>query len=243
MPSHLIISVRDHIGFITLNNPNKSNAINPDLRDELIAAYQSFDKNPNVRIIILNGNGKHFCAGADLTHMEKMKTVSNTENLTDAKQFAQLFHTIYSCEKPTICCAHGKIIGGGLGLLAACDIAIATHDARFCFSEVKVGLVPATIAPYVTQRIGYQFAKYSMMTAELFDAQKAWKIGLIDHTTHLTPIDFAVTLAESMLHNNQNAMQETKKWLHTLRPITVTQIEQSAAKLAMMRQPNNARNN
>src|SRR3989338_4964695 len=165
--------------------------------------------------------------------LKKMSTVSYDENLQDAKKLAELFYTIYSCEKPTICFAHGKAIGGGLGLLAASDIAIAAPDAGFCFSEVKIGLIPAVISPFVTQRIGYQAAKYEMMTAELFDAQKALKIGLIDKDDQ-----DAMGLAEIMLANSQHAMQEIKAWLNKLKPITQEQVNQAAELLASIRAAN-----
>lgn len=231
MPQKIISTIKNNIGFITLNNPSKSNALDIEMRAQLIRTYRDFEKNPDVRIIMLNGNGKHFCAGANLNHMKQMTIVSYAENLQDAKKFSELFYTVYACEKPTLCVAQGKIIGGGLGLLAASDIAIATHDATFCFSEVKLGLLPATISPIVMRRIGYQSSKYFMMTARLFDAPKALKIGLIDHIG-----DDALSIAESMLRNSQAAMQTTKKWLSELyHPVTKKQMEQAATWLATMR--------
>src|SRR3990167_888316 len=233
MTSKINFTIKNNIGSITLNNPEKSNALDVEMRDTLIKTYLDFDKDPTVKIIILNGNGKNFCAGADLNHMKKMSTVSYDENLQDAKKLAELFYTIYSCEKPTICFAHGKTIGGGLGLLAASDIAIAAPDAGFCFSEVKIGLIPAVISPFVTQRIGYQAAKYEMMTAELFDSQKALKIGLIDKVDQ-----DAMGFAEIMLANSQHAMQEIKAWLNKLKPITQEQVNQAAELLASIRAAN-----
>ena len=117
-----------------------------------------------------------------------------------------------------------------MGLLAASDIAVATSDATFCFSEVRLGLIPAVISPFVLQRIGYQSAHYHMMTAELFDAQKSLKMGLIDRLD-----DNALSISESLLKNSPFAMQELKKWLRTLRPITAEQIDQAAIILAKMR--------
>jgi len=226
----IISTINNQIATITLNNPNKSNALDLDMREQLIQAYDEFEKNPDVRIIILNGNGKHFCAGADLNDMKAMAKAPFEKNLEDAKAFVQLFYKIYLCEKPTMGYAHGKIMGGGIGLLAACDIAISANDATFLFPEVTIGLIPAMISPFVTQRIGYQYAKYHMMTAELLDAKKALKIGLIDRIDQ-----DALSLAESLLHHNQSAMQATKKWLNELRPITAEQVERAAVLLAEVR--------
>lgn len=234
----ILIQIQNSLAVITLNNPDKSNAIDVEMRDTLIQAIHDCNENPDVRIIILNANGKNFCAGADLNHMNHMKTVSHEENLLDAQKFAQLFYTLYSCKKPTICCAQGKTIGGGLGLLSACDIAIATHDATFCFSEVKIGLVPAVISPFILQRINLQSAKYFMMIAETFDTHKALKMGVIDHVTEKSLWDAGLLLAESLLKNNQHAMHETKQWLHTLRPVTQSHMNQAAALLAKMRHLN-----
>ena len=127
----IITAIQNHIGLITLNHPEKYNSIDVEMRNALINAYCDYEKNDDIRIIILNANGKHFCTGANLNHMKQMMNTSFEENLCDAKNFAKLFYTIFSCEKPTIVCAQGKSIGGGIGLIAACDIAIASLDATF----------------------------------------------------------------------------------------------------------------
>ena len=237
MTTKLLSKNQKGIGIITLNRIEKCNAIDIDMRDALIQAFITFEKDPTVSVIILNANGKNFCAGADLNHMKAMSNASPEENLQDAKQFAALFYQIYACQKPVIACAHGKILGGGLGLLSSCDIVIATDDAQFCFSEVKVGLVPATIAPFVIQRIGYTHAKYYMLTAELFDAKKAREIKLVNQLCekNQTPFDCAITLAESIRLNNPTAIQSTKKWLNHLNPITQTELAAAADVLAEAR--------
>lgn len=237
MSTHpLITTIKNNIGIITLNYPEKNNALNAEIRDELIDVFIAFENNTTVNIIIVNGNGKNFCAGADLTHMLAMTTVSEDENLKDAKQFASLFYQIYSCKKPVITCAHGKTIGGGLGLLSASDIVIAESSTQFCFSEVTLGLVPATIAPFVMQRIGFQYAKYMMLTAELFDTQKALNMRLIDRVCeNQTSLDTALTLATHMIKQDQIAMQSTKKWLQNLYPISMAQLDNAARILAAAR--------
>lgn len=236
MTTQILSTTQNHIGIITLNNPEKNNALTLEMRDALTKSFSDFEKNPDIKIIILNANGKNFCAGADLNHMRDMTNAPYEKNLDDSKKLAALFYQIYACEKPTIACVQGKTIGGGLGLLSACDIAISTDDALFCFSEVKLGLVPATIAPFILQRIGYHAANYFMTTAELFDAEKAIEIKLINHITeNKSPLDFATTLAQSIVNNDQTAMQSTKKWLQRLHPITTEQLDNAAEVLAKAR--------
>lgn len=225
----------NHIGFITLNNPEKHNTINPALINALLAAYHDFENNPSIKVIILHANGKHFCAGGDLQHMDSMKKATPEENLADAKRFAQFFYTIYACKKPTICCVHGKIMGGGIGLMAAHDIVIAEKNAEFCFTEVKIGLMPATITPLIARRIGMHHAKIHMMGAQLFSADTALTISLVDHLTENAPLDHANNIAKLLCDNNLNSMQKTKQWLQELYPITQTQLDQGAQYLADFR--------
>src|SRR3990167_785752 len=232
MSNKILSKIDNKIGHITLNNPDKATAIDIEMRDTLIHAFHLFENNHDVSIIMLNANGKYFCAGADLQYMQHMRTVSYEENAADAKKLAELFYTIYSCKKPTITYAHGKVIGGGLGLLAASDIAIATPDTTFCFSEVKIGFIPAVISPFILQRLGYQSSKYYMMTAESFDAKTALKIGLIDR---IGKNEIAHALAETLLQNNTQAVHALKKWLNALYPVTQSQMDQASEQLTIIR--------
>lgn len=231
-PMKIVSEIHNTIGIITLNHPEKSNAIDVEMRDALINALCEYDQHPAVRVILLLANGKHFCAGADLNHMQAMMKAPYADNLADAKALASLFFTLYSCQKPTVCFAQGKSIGGGVGVLAACDIAIADPKAAFCFSEVKIGLLPAVIAPFVIQRIGFQSAQYHMMTANLFDAKTALSMQLIDHVCEK---DKAMQQVDSLLQNTQKGMEGVKKWLRTLHPISPETMRQAAEKLADIR--------
>src|SRR3989338_6827991 len=204
-------SIKNKLGFITLNHPKKNNALSPALRNALIEALHQMGNDDTVHVIILHSNGKNFCAGADLSNMLDVAQKSLDDNLKDAHHFATLFHQLHSCSKPTIACAQGKIMGGGIGLLAACDIVVSEENAEFCFSEVKLGLVPATITPFVLNKISVQMAKYLMLTAEWFDAKKAKEIGLVDHICDTHAIDLAIRLAQQLLENDQLAIQNIKK--------------------------------
>ena len=240
MTSLTILSIQNQIAVITLNHPEKNNILSAALRNELLAHYDECEKDETVSIIILNASGKHFCAGADLTEMLAMSNAPFDINLQDANNLAHFFNRIYLCEKPTICCVHGKTMGGGIGLIAAHDITIATRSAEFCFPEVKLGMLPATIAPFVAHRVGFASAQSLMLTAALFNAQHAHSIKLIDHLCDSDPIDLAFLFAEQMLKNNLAGMQATKKWLRELNPITLEQIDRAAQLLAKIRSTTDA---
>ena len=175
------LTVENNIATITLNFPEKHNILDHDMVLMLIQAYKSAIHQNEAHVIVVKANGKHFCAGADLSHMIAMGNASFEENLADAKKLAELFYVIYSCRKPTIAYVQGNIRGGGLGLCATHDIVIAEKNTTFSFTEVKLGLLPAVISPYILQRIPYQLAKNKMLTADVFGAEEAQKLLLIDH--------------------------------------------------------------
>ena len=229
-------TVKDNIGIITLNNPKKCNVINPDLIYLFQEHFHALSEDSNVDVIIINGNGKHFCAGADLNHMNKMASSSESENQRDALWLSQLFELIYSASKPTICCAHGHVFGGGLGIMAASDIVIADPNSSFCFPEVKIGLIPATIAIFILQRIGYQHAKRLMLTADIFDSKYAMHIGLADKISSEDEVlNAGLKIAAQLKNNDKKAIMATKKLLNTLQPIDKDQLTQAADLLAQIR--------
>ena len=145
----LLIKKEGPVTTLTLNRPEVCNAFNAQLIDDLLSALNEIDKDPKCRVLVLNANGKHFSAGADLEWMRNMKHYSKADNIADAKQLAKLMQILYQMTKPTIAVVKGKTLGGGIGLIACCDIAVASPDATFCFSEVKLGLIPAVISTYV----------------------------------------------------------------------------------------------
>lgn len=175
----LIIETHDQVLTITLNRSEKNNAFDDALLRSMLAAFLQAEEDKDIHVIILKANGSHFSAGADLAWMQRMANYSIEENINDAKVLAQLMYTIHHCKKPTIAAVQGAAYGGGAGLAAACDIVIAAHSARFCFSEVKLGLIPAVISPYVIKAIGERMAKWLFMSAELFTAAKAQDYHLV----------------------------------------------------------------
>lgn len=175
----LLYEIEHNIALITINRVSKHNAFDNHL---LIAMQEQLDKainDPQVRVIILKANGKHFCAGADLNWMRSMASFSEADNLKDSMVLGNLMYSLHQCPKPTIAMVHGFAFGGGAGLAAACDITIAATTARFCFSEVKLGLIPAVISPYVVKAIGERNAQMLFMSAEVFDATRASTLNLV----------------------------------------------------------------
>lgn len=173
------LSERNGVALVTLNRPDVHNAFDETLIAELTQALRSLDARPDVRVVILLGAGKSFCAGADLEWMKRMAGFGYAANLADARALARLLQTLATLTKPTIARVHGPAYGGGVGLVACCDIAIASHEATFALSEAKLGLIPATIGPYVVEAIGARHARRYFLTAERFDAAEAYRIGLV----------------------------------------------------------------
>lgn len=175
----LLTEQKEHVFLITLNNSDKHNAFDDALLAELDHALDHALQQSDIRVIVLQANGKHFSAGADLTWMQRMITMDENDNQADALKFAQTLHKLYQSPKPTLALVQGATYGGGIGLIAACDMVFATEEAKFCFSEVNLGLIPAVISPYVVQAIGARMAKALFLSAEIFYASQAEAIHLI----------------------------------------------------------------
>ncbi len=174
----ILIEAIDHVAIVTLNRTEVHNAFNSVMIRELTSAFRDLGNDPEIRIIVLTGAGRSFSAGADLNYMRASKDFSYEENREDAVQLEQLFNTIYSTPKPVVGKINGAAFGGGVGLIASCDIAIAIEKAKFAFSEVNLGIMPAVISPYVVPKIGAKARRY-FLTGERFDANTAKQMGLI----------------------------------------------------------------
>lgn len=175
--SNILYDVRDGIATITLNRPEVHNAFNESVMDEMTALVKKAGADDGVRLLILRGNGKSFCAGGDLNWMRKSANYSYDENVQDAMRLGVLLKELNFLPKPTMALVHGNIFGGGVGLASCCDILIAEEGAKFCLSEVRIGLIPSIIAPYVINAMGLRMARRYFMTAERFDAETACRIG------------------------------------------------------------------
>lgn len=168
-------------GTVLLTRPDLHNAFNDDMMRELTDAFSKLGGDPAVRVIVLAAEGKSFCAGADINWMKRMVGYTIEENVADANVLAKMLRTIRECPRPTVARVHGATFGGGVGLVAACDMAVATAESMFCLSEVKLGIVPAVISPFVLEKIGAGHARRYALTAERFDGREAHRIGLVSH--------------------------------------------------------------
>ena len=209
MPDTLIVEERDGVLDITLNRPDVHNAFNDEMIAEAIGLFRDVAKR-DVRAVVLRGGGPNFCAGADLNWMSRMVSYTRDENVRDASQLAQMYACINDCPLPVIGRIQGAAIGGGVGLVAVCDIAIASADAKFGLSEVKLGILPAVISPSVIAKIGASHARALFLTGERFDAERALRIGLIHRIAD--DLDTAVADAVKQIKTSgPEAVRECKK--------------------------------
>jgi len=234
----LDVDVRNNIGLVALNRPELHNAFNETLIAELTAVLQMLDADASVRAVVLTGNGKSFCAGADLNWMKKMAGYGAAENLADAQALALMLRTLNGLSKPTVACVRGAAFGGGVGLVACCDIAVAAHDAIFSLSEAKLGLIPATISPYVIEAIGARQARRYFLTAERFTAAEAFRIGLVHDIVPEPELDVRINeLLGDLLVAGPVAQLECKALIRGVahRPIDADVIAGTAEHIAAVR--------
>lgn len=196
---------------LTLSRPDVRNAFNDEVIAEITAAFQDAASRAEVRAVVLAAIGPAFCAGADLNWMRRMADYSRAENLADAAQLAEMLRVMYECPKPTIARIQGDVYAGGMGLVAACDMAVSVDTANFCLSEVKLGLIPATISPYVIRAMGARAAQRYFLTAERFDAKEAHRIGFVHEVVSADQLDARVAdLTKALVSASPNAVRSCK---------------------------------
>lgn len=224
---------------IALNRPEKHNAFDAAMIGAVSEAVHAVPA--EARAVLFSGNGKSFCAGADIGYMRKQAESTEEENREDARKLAHMFETIYLLPMPTIASVHGNVFGGGLGIVAACDIAIAADDARYCFSEVNLGIIPAVISPYVLRKTGVAFAKRYFLSGEVFSSAAAAAAGLIsesvaasDQAASLEKLLRAVTSA------GQPAQKSAKRLLHAFENFEPFSRDQLIHELAKLRSSEDA---
>ena len=197
---------------ITLAQPEVRNAFSDAVIAEITAAFTEVGARPDVRAVVLAAEGPAFCAGANLNWMRRMADYTRGENLADAAKLAQMLRVIYECPKPTIARVQGDVYAGGMGLVAACDMAVAVDTAGFCLSEVKLGLIPATISPYVIRAMGARAAQRYFLTAERFDAAEALRIGFVHEVVAVDLLDAKVdALLKALTTASPHAVRACKK--------------------------------
>jgi len=234
----LTIERAGHAATVTLNRPDVRNAFNEATIAELTQAFSALGADASVRAIVLAANGPAFCAGADLNWMKKMAGYTHAENHADALQLATMLRTIYECPQPVVARVQGDCYAGGMGLVAACDIVVAVDEAQFCLSEVKLGLIPATIAPYVIKAMGEQAARRYFLTAERFTAATALHIGFAHEVVAGAALDARVAeIVKALVTNSPAAVRQAKTLVREVagRPVDDTLVDDTAARIATIR--------
>jgi methylglutaconyl-CoA hydratase len=214
MTSVLTCSIHDAVAQVVLQRPQVRNAFNKTLIAELQRVFVQLSQDPQVRVVVLAAEGAAFCAGADLNWMRAMAEYSYEQNLADARGLATMLHAIDTCSKPVIARVQGDAYAGGIGLIAVCDLAVAVQSAQFCLSEVKLGLVPATIAPYVVRAVGVRQARRYALSAEKWDAAEAFRMGLVHDICAPEELDDKVhEWIQALMNNSPQAVAVTKQLL------------------------------
>lgn len=234
----LSVSLVDNLATVTLNRPEVRNAFNDSTIAELTLVFEQLGRSEAVRAVILAASGAAFCAGADLNWMKKMAGFSDAENMADAVKLADMLRIIYLCPKPVVAKIQGDCYAGGMGLVAACDIAVASGEAHFCLSEVRLGLIPATISPYVIQAIGHNAARRYFLTAERFSAQEALRIGLLHEVASSDALDAHVAaIAKALVANGPAAVASAKTLVRDMagQPLTDALVADTAERIAHIR--------
>jgi methylglutaconyl-CoA hydratase len=234
----LEIQQEPRVATVWLNRPDVRNAFNQTTIAELTQAFHALGQDANVRAIVLAARGPAFCAGADLNWMKQMADYTHDENRADAALLAEMLRTIYRCPKPVVAKVQGDCYAGGMGLVAACDIAVAVEEVNFCLSEVRLGLIPATISPYVIKAMGENAARRYFLTAERFDAQQAQRIGFVHEVVGADALDAKLAeIVKALVSNSPNAVTQAKRLVREVggMPLTDALIADTVEGIAQIR--------
>jgi methylglutaconyl-CoA hydratase len=234
----LNVDISHGVARVTLDRPELRNAFDDALIRNLHLSFEDLEKDDAVRVVVLAGNGPAFCAGADLNWMKRMAGFGYQENLADAQALAAMLARLDRMSKPTIARVHGPVFAGGTGLVAACDIAVGTPEAKFCLSEAKLGLSPATISPYVIRAMGERLARRYFLTAEVFDAEEAYRIGMLSALVPTDQLDATVDrLIKHLLAGGPEAHAKIKDLIRAVvnRPVDDALVADTAQRIAEIR--------
>jgi methylglutaconyl-CoA hydratase len=232
------------VATLTLDRAEKHNAFDDTMIAELLQVLEAIENDNSIRVLVLRAAGKSFSAGADLDWMRRMADYDDEQNLADARQLARLMDLLQRLSKPVIACVHGASFGGGVGLIACCDIAIAASDAIFSLSEVRLGLIPSVISPYVIAAIGSRAARRYFLSAERFDATRAFQLGLVHEVVEPEALEACLgQIIDRLMSGGANAQAAAKDLIRhvSVRPIDETLIEETARRIADVRVSDEAR--
>jgi methylglutaconyl-CoA hydratase len=234
----LKIEMSDTVAHVMLDRPEIRNAFDDALIAALTKSLRVLDQEDRVRAVVIGGNGPAFCAGGDLNWMKRMSGYTDEQNLADAKGLAGMLQTLDRMKKPTIARVHGAAYAGGVGLVAACDIAVGVPEAKFCLSEAKIGLSPATISPYVVRAMGERMARRYFLSAEVFDGNEAYRIGLLTAVSAPENLDAEIDkILEHLLQGGPQALAKIKDLIRrvSIGPIDDAMVEDTAKRIAEIR--------
>ena len=232
------------VATLTLNRAEKHNAFDDRMITDLLRALDKIEKDNSIRILVLRAAGKSFCAGADLDWMRRMADYDFAQNLADARQLARLMYQFDRLNKPVIALVQGASLGGGVGLVACCDIAIASQDAIFSLSEVRLGLIPSVVSPYVIAAIGSRAARRYFLSGERFDAARALQLGLVHEVVEPESLDASLEQCiDALLNSGPSAQAAAKELIQQVqgRAIDDSLIEETARRIAEVRASDEAR--
>lgn len=236
--NHLTITLSGPLATVTLNRPDVRNAFNQEVIAEMTQAFVELGMHDEVRCVVLAANGTAFCAGADLNWMRSMADYTHAQNLEDAGRLATMLQAVYECPKPVIARIQGDVYAGGMGLVAACDMAVSVDTAGYCLSEVKLGLIPATISPYVIRAMGARAAHRYFLTAERFDAAEALRIGFVHEVVTADALDAKVAeLVKALVNAGPEAVKLCKQLVQDVagQPITPELVQMTVESIADVR--------
>ncbi|SHH76571.1 enoyl-CoA hydratase/isomerase family protein [Ferrimonas marina] len=234
--SHIKVQQQGRIARLVLNRPDKHNAFNAAMIQQITDALQQLSRQPELNLLVLQAEGKHFCAGADLAWMQSQAQMSAEENHTDALALAQMLNALDRFPAPVMALVQGAAYGGALGLIACADLVLAKDNARFCLSEVKLGLIPATISPYVARAIGHRQLRRYALGAETLDAQRAEQLGLVHQV--VSDLDSAAEQwCQRLQQNGPMALRACKELLRHIeqRPLDQALMQDTAHRIARVR--------
>ncbi|MFN7483592.1 MAG: enoyl-CoA hydratase/isomerase family protein [Betaproteobacteria bacterium] len=233
-----ILRPRPHVAEVWLNRPEVRNAFNDGVIAELTAAFRALGAEPGLRAIVLGGRGKAFCAGADLSWMARMAGYTWDENRADAAALAEMLHTVWACPLPVLGRVHGDCYAGGVGLAAVCDVLVAAETVNFCLSEARLGLLPATVGPYVVRALGEQASRRYFTTAERFGAPRAAALGFVHECVPADQLDAAcAAIVDAWVANGPAAVKACKRLVQDVaaRPVDAELRAETARRIADIR--------
>jgi methylglutaconyl-CoA hydratase len=209
----ILVTEENSVCTISLNRPERRNAMTPEMQTELIAAFEKAGAS-DCRVVVLRGEGETFCSGLDLSSLQAMAGKSAAEHTADAERISRLFRTLYELPKPTVAAVEGAAVAGGAGLAAICDFTLAVEGAKFGYTEARIGFVPALVSAYLVLQIGEKRARDLLLTARIFDAAEAQRLGLVNEVVAAGELDSRVaTLAQTLIENSPESLRATKRLL------------------------------